>query len=348
MRSALKDIILCPQCKNIDLIYKDTHINCSNCGNTFPILNNVPIFIEKPYRVEIKPQDHESNQAPAHFVEEMSSLNGLVLQMGAGSTETKPPNFIELEYAIFKNTDVVADAHRIPFKDDSFESVLAFNVFEHLRNPFVASQEIFRILKPGGKVVIHSAFLQALHEEPFHYYNATKYGLLNWFSYFNIQSCNVSGNFSPALALSWLSRNIIFWTGTVLEKTKMQQLKGTTLEYWNDAWTDLDKRNDACWDMLANLPLDIQERFSGGFELIAEKPVVTDGISNVDVENLRSSWDIKNVSGKEIENEILFNNIMISYKFRILSKVDNIINIILPIGSRRRRFIKNIILNISK
>jgi SAM-dependent methyltransferase len=323
-------------------------MTCSNCGSTFPIINNVPVFIENPYQVEIKPQDHESNQAPLHFIEEMSSLDGVVLQIGAGASETKPLNFIELEYSIFKNTDVVADAHRIPFKNDSFDSVLAFNVFEHLHNPFTVAQEIYRILKPGGKVIIHSAFLQALHEEPCHFYNATKYGLMNWFSYFNIQSCNVSGNFSPALALSWLSRNIIFWSATVFDKTKMKQLEGTTLEYWNDAWTDLDKRNDVCWDMLANLPLDIQERFSGGFELIAEKPVVTDGTSNSDSVKSGSSSTNKNVSGEEIENEILFNNTMITYKWRLFSKIEKIANIILPIGSKRRRFIKSIILNISR
>lgn len=348
MRKSIKDIILCPQCKSSNLVCKDTSIICNNCASTYPIINNVPVFIENPYQVEIKPQDHESNQIPLHFMEEMSSLDGLVLQIGAGASEIKPLNFIELEYSIFKNTDVVADAHRIPFRDDSFESVLAFNVFEHLHNPFIVAQEIYRVLKPGGKVVIHSAFLQALHEEPCHYYNATKYGLINWFSYFNIQSCNVSGNFSPALALAWLSRNIIFWSGTVFDKTKMQQLERTTLEYWNDAWTDFDKRNDACWDMLANLPLDIQERFSGGFELIAEKPVVTDSTSNFDSEKLRSSYDNKNVPEEEIENEILFNNTMITYKWRFLSKLEKIANIIMPIGSKRRRFIKSIVLNISK
>ena len=69
------------------------------------------------------------------------------------------PTCIEFEHKIFKHTDVVGDAHHLPFRDASFDRVFAFNVFEHLREPARAAAEIARVLKPTGAVAIHTAFL---------------------------------------------------------------------------------------------------------------------------------------------------------------------------------------------
>lgn len=42
------------------------------------------------------------------------------------------------------------DHDLIPFKDDSFDVVFAFEVFEHFANPQHALEEIWRVLKPSG------------------------------------------------------------------------------------------------------------------------------------------------------------------------------------------------------
>lgn len=46
-----------------------------------------------------------------------------------------------------------ADRDAIPFEDDTFDVVLAFEVCEHLANPQFAIEEIRRVLKPGGRFV---------------------------------------------------------------------------------------------------------------------------------------------------------------------------------------------------
>ncbi len=45
-------------------------------------------------------------------------------------------------------------AENIPFEDETFDIVHANHVFEHLENPLKASQEAYRILKPGGMIYI--------------------------------------------------------------------------------------------------------------------------------------------------------------------------------------------------
>lgn len=49
---------------------------------------------------------------------------------------------------------VAGDAEKLPFADDSFDSVLCTEVIEHLPRPQIAIDEMFRVLKPGGLAVI--------------------------------------------------------------------------------------------------------------------------------------------------------------------------------------------------
>lgn len=48
----------------------------------------------------------------------------------------------------------VADAHLLPFRDNSFDAVLALDVVEHLFNPQLFMSESRRVLKPGGFLII--------------------------------------------------------------------------------------------------------------------------------------------------------------------------------------------------
>jgi len=48
---------------------------------------------------------------------------------------------------------LVADAHALPFKDESVDYVLSLAVLEHLRNPFNAGQEMFRVLRRGAMLL---------------------------------------------------------------------------------------------------------------------------------------------------------------------------------------------------
>ncbi len=47
-----------------------------------------------------------------------------------------------------------ADATRIPFADDSFDAVTMFDVIEHIPDDAGAMAEVFRVLRPGGVVLI--------------------------------------------------------------------------------------------------------------------------------------------------------------------------------------------------
>ncbi|MEM2908691.1 MAG: class I SAM-dependent methyltransferase [Candidatus Bilamarchaeaceae archaeon] len=53
-----------------------------------------------------------------------------------------------------KATIIIADARKLPFRDQFFDVVVCSEVLEHIRNPDLVISEIFRVTKNGGVAII--------------------------------------------------------------------------------------------------------------------------------------------------------------------------------------------------
>ena len=64
---------------------------------------------------------------------------------------------IDLDPRVLENDKLdegkIANASEIPYGDETFDIVFADNVMEHLEDPLTVFQEIYRVLKPGGKLL---------------------------------------------------------------------------------------------------------------------------------------------------------------------------------------------------
>lgn len=127
----------------------------------------------------------------------------VILDIGGGDRRTANPRHINMEYLPYELADCFGDVHRLPFQDASFDFVCSQAVFEHVRNPFVAAQELLRALKPGGLILTEVAFLQPLHGVPHHYFNMTLDGVKALFEGCEIVEENWFGDFSQTLA--WMA-----------------------------------------------------------------------------------------------------------------------------------------------
>lgn len=65
--------------------------------------------------------------------------------------------------------DLVCDIVDIPEPNASFDSILCSEVFEHLPDAVKALDEFYRLLKPGGKLIITAPFASLVHFAPYHY-----------------------------------------------------------------------------------------------------------------------------------------------------------------------------------
>lgn len=65
--------------------------------------------------------------------------------------------------------DIIGDIHAMPFVKDSLDAIICSSVLEHVENPILAAQELYRTLKPGGYCYVFVPFLFYYHPEPGYY-----------------------------------------------------------------------------------------------------------------------------------------------------------------------------------
>ncbi len=104
-----------------------------------------------------------------------SADSELCLSIGGGPTRPSP-NLTNLNIGPFPNVDVVADAHVLPYSSATVDAIYCEAVLEHLKDPTSAVREMFRVLKPGGKVIAITPFMQGFHGYPYHFQNFTLLG----------------------------------------------------------------------------------------------------------------------------------------------------------------------------
>lgn len=74
--------------------------------------------------------------------------------------------------------DLLADMHRLPFQDESFDLLLTSAVFEHVKNPHIAMAEAARVAREGSLFVGSIAFSEPYHISYFHCSPLAVYELL--------------------------------------------------------------------------------------------------------------------------------------------------------------------------
>ena len=69
---------------------------------------------------------------------------------------------LDIQVTNYRENMVKGDAHFLPFKDESFDSVFAGEIIEHLHNPTMFLREIERVLKKGGIAIITTPNIHSL------------------------------------------------------------------------------------------------------------------------------------------------------------------------------------------
>jgi len=91
------------------------------------------------------------------------------------------PNRVTMDINPKFGTDFVGDIHQMPFKDETFEMIICTEVLEHCYNPQLAVNELRRVLKTGGKLILTTRFVFPLHDSPNDYFRYTRYGIKQLF-----------------------------------------------------------------------------------------------------------------------------------------------------------------------
>ena len=92
----------------------------------------------------------------------------MVLLIGSGSIGSGLKNLYNddsiklIAFDIYPNNKIqfIADGHNIPLKDCSVDGVIIQAVLEHVLDPKIVVEEIYRVLKKDGVVYAETPFLQ--------------------------------------------------------------------------------------------------------------------------------------------------------------------------------------------
>lgn len=109
----------------------------------------------------------------------------MVLDAGAGNAPYKHlVSHANYESADFEKVDkeyakstYVCDLNDIPVEDGRYDFVLFNQVMEHLPEPRLVLKELFRVMKPGGRLIYTGPLFYEEHEQPYDFFRYTSFGV---------------------------------------------------------------------------------------------------------------------------------------------------------------------------
>jgi len=99
---------------------------------------------------------------------------------------------VDIEQSHLQKVDIICPATDIPLPDHSFDTVLCTQTIEHVFDHRQLLLEAYRLLRPGGHLILSGPFYWPLHEEPHDFFRFTRHGfekllLTTGFSMLSIQ-----------------------------------------------------------------------------------------------------------------------------------------------------------------
>lgn len=148
---------------------------------------------------------------------------GVLYDLGAGEAPYKDfflryaQRYVAVDWAISchnTNVDIDADLNKIlPIDSAVADTVVSISVMEHLCEPQVMLGEAFRILKPGGNIVVQVPWQWWIHEAPYDFFRYSPYGLKYLFEKAGFTAINIeaqAGFFTTvALKLNYFSMRFV-------------------------------------------------------------------------------------------------------------------------------------------
>lgn len=244
--SKKKICLVCPSCKVCEINLKDCFFFCNECNVLYKVKDIYPILINfglendliKENEIRVKKKEIKTNTLKKkilnylygvskvtqinviNFLEKMNNNNGkhiLVIggaTRGSGTSKLWENNQIEitsLDLVGTENVDYIADAHYLPFKEETFDGVWIQAVLEHVVSPETVVSEIYRVLKNDGLIYSEIPFMQQIHmgKNDFTRYTASGHRFLLK----NFEKIDVGLNGGPGVSLSW-SLKYYIWSFT--------------------------------------------------------------------------------------------------------------------------------------
>jgi len=107
---------------------------------------------------------------------------GTVLDLGCGESPFRiffqyAEKYIRMDYQPSDDEVIKADMRQILLDDNSADCVLVFQALSDLPEPEICLNEIRRVLKPGGRLIVYESVCYPEHDMPYDYFRIMPAGL---------------------------------------------------------------------------------------------------------------------------------------------------------------------------
>jgi len=103
-----------------------------------------------------------------------------------------------------RNPDIIGDICSYDFCGETFNTVVMSEVLEHLHSPQSGLDTVYKILNPGGKLILSTPFIFPIHDEPYDYFRFTKYGLELLLKKFKVVEIRERNSYFETIDVLWL------------------------------------------------------------------------------------------------------------------------------------------------
>ncbi|MFH1073586.1 MAG: class I SAM-dependent methyltransferase [Candidatus Firestonebacteria bacterium] len=126
-----------------------------------------------------------------------------------------------------KGVDRVLNLHKIDLPDNAAGAVLIFETLEHVEYPHKAIEEAYRILKPGGIIVITSVLDFEIHDYPNDYWRFTPEAFESLLKNFKMSFVGNAGiSAFPHTIVGFAAKDAVIFTGEFESKYRL----------WKEKW----------------------------------------------------------------------------------------------------------------
>lgn len=171
--------VLLPGKEQENLLHTDIH---KMQGSQFRYLDHYQkdAFTSDYFAERDQGTEHHERRVREQIIQEVKIPTGTVLDVGCGKAWVaqhfcpKGYNVFSMDIAL-KNTSealkrypfknhwaIVADAFNLPFQNESFDCIIASEIIEHVPDPALFVESLFRCLKPGGKLIVTTPYKEKL------------------------------------------------------------------------------------------------------------------------------------------------------------------------------------------
>ena len=206
------------------------------CGTAYPhsvAMDKLTLFLRNVRKKDLEITERFLGNSPFHSafwarrqlrsaVKEAAIYGrGSLLDAGCGLRpyegyfKDRVKSYLGLDYApdsgyLGNKADIYGNIKNLPFKNNSFDTILCSEVLEHIDATDTAINEFYRVIKNGGNIIVTSPFIYPLHGGGEDFFRFTKKGLIAILERHNFKVLGSKAICGPAKTIAVLF-NISFY-----------------------------------------------------------------------------------------------------------------------------------------